>query len=227
LEAHKGLMARTARLVVPGYPHHVTQRGSRKQRVFFEEGDYSAYVTLLAKHKDEAGVDFWGYCLMPNHVHLIAVPSSERGLGWLLRIAHSQYAKFINARNDWQGHLWQARFYSVVMDESHALASLRYVELNPVRAGLCRHAADWPWSSAGAHLTGETDALLTRSALTDSVRNWGAFLSETEDCSQIERLRKLTRTGAPAGGSGFLKELEALTGRVLKRRPVGRPPKTN
>jgi putative transposase len=131
------LVPKFPRLVVPGYPHHVTQRGVRRQQTFFDDTDYRAYIELIKELKLAAGVDIWAYCLMPNHVHLIAVPKAEHGLATLFGTAHHRYAKRVNAIHDWRGHLWQERFYSVVMNESHSLAAMRYVELNPVRAGLC------------------------------------------------------------------------------------------
>ena len=129
-------MARLARLVVPGLPHHVTQRGNRRQQTFFCEEDYAAYVELMADWCKERGVEIWGYCLMPNHVHLIAVPRSEEGLARAVGEAHRRYTRRINFREKWRGYLWQGRFASFVMDEPYLLAAARYVELNPVRAGL-------------------------------------------------------------------------------------------
>ena len=142
-------MARLARLVVPGMPHHVTQRGNRRQQTFFNEGDYAAYLELMGEWCQEKGVQIWSYCLMPNHVHLIAVPSSEDGLRWAIGSAHERYTRRINFREKWRGYLWQGRFASFVMDEPYLLATARYVELNPVRAKLAPSVGAWPWSSAG------------------------------------------------------------------------------
>ena len=150
-------MARLARLVVPGLPHHITQRGNRRQQTFFCDEDYAAYVELMADWCGERGVEIWAYCLMPNHVHLIAVPQSEDGLGRAIGEAHRRYTRRINFREKWRGYLWQGRFASFVMDEPYLLAAARYVEWNPVRAGLAVDAADWPWSSAKAHLSGRDD----------------------------------------------------------------------
>lgn len=111
--AHEGLrMPRMARLVIPGYPHHITQRGCRRQQTFFEPADYRAYMDLVASRKTDAGVDIWGYCLMPNHVHLIAVPLHESSLAKLFRTVHRKYSLQVNAAHDWRGHLWQERFDS-------------------------------------------------------------------------------------------------------------------
>ena len=131
-----GRMARLARIVVPGMPHHITQRGNRRQQTFFNSDDYSVYIDLMAQWCREQGVRIWAYCLMPNHVHLVAVPSSEGGLRRAIGEAHRRYTRRVNFREGWRGHLWQGRFASFVMDESYLLAAARYVELNPV-------APDW------------------------------------------------------------------------------------
>lgn len=154
-------MSRIARIVVPGIPHHVTQRGNRRDPVFFEDGDFRHYIALLSAAAKKARTEVWAYCLMPNHVHLILVPSHEDGLRATLGDAHRRYTRFINARNKWTGHLWQGRFGSVAMDEDHLFHGVRYVSLNPVRANLVRRARDWRWFCVRAHLAGKNDALVT------------------------------------------------------------------
>ena len=136
-------MARLPRLVLPGIPHHVTERGNRRERTFFEDGDYALYLDLLADGAQRAGVAIWSYCLMPNHVHIVAVPSDEDGLRRAFRYVHRHYTGYINARLRVTGHLWQGRFSSVAMDEAHFVTALRYVALNPVRARLVARAEDW------------------------------------------------------------------------------------
>jgi putative transposase len=153
-------MARLARIVVPDHPHHVTQRGNRRQKIFFEDGDYALYRDLLAERAAKAGVAVWATCLMPNHVHLILVPATEDGLALALGETHRRYTGFVNARMRVTDHLFQGRFGSVVLDEPHLVAAARYVALNPVRARLVRRAQDWPWSSARAHLKGRDDGLV-------------------------------------------------------------------
>ncbi len=143
-------MARSARVVIPGLPHHITQRGNRRQQTFFNEGDYAAYLELMTEWCRDQEVEIWSYCLMPNHTHSIAIPSSEDGLRWAIGETHRRYTRRISFREKWRGYLWQARFASFVMDEPYLLAAARYVELNPVRARLVSKAEDWPWSSAGA-----------------------------------------------------------------------------
>ncbi|WP_315832350.1 transposase [Bradyrhizobium prioriisuperbiae] len=135
-------MARLARVVVPGIPHHVTQRGNGRARTFFEDADYALYRDLLAEHCGQAGVEVWAWCLMPNHVHLILVPSDPDGLRRALAALHRRYAGIIHARRKRTGHFWQGRFGAVAMDEAHLAAALRYVSLNPVRARLVARAQE-------------------------------------------------------------------------------------
>ncbi len=153
-------MARVARVVSPGMPHHITQRGNRRMLTFLQESDYEVYVHLMRTWCARHGVAILAYCLMPNHVHLIAVPETVEGLARAVGEGHRRYTCHINQREGWRGYLWQGRFASFVMDQDYFLTAMRYVELNPVRAGLAASPADWPWSSARAHLTGERDPLI-------------------------------------------------------------------
>lgn len=218
-------MVRLARAVVPGLPHYVTQRGNRRQTVFFSDEDYEAYRRLVAEHCAMVGVEIWSYCLMPNHVHLILVPGDETGLQRALGEAHRRYTMRINAREDWRGYLWQGRFASFVMDDSHVLEAARHVELNPVRAGLAKRAKDWPWSSAQAHLAGVDDILVRSAPLLDRVGNWRAFLKDGIEAEMAETLRQHERTGRPLGAAPFIADLEARLGRALAPRKPGRKPK--
>jgi putative transposase len=170
-----------ARVVVPGFPHHVTQRGNRRQRTFFSESDYRVYRTLLAQSCAADGTEVWAYCLMPNHVHLVMVPSTEDGLRSALGEAHRRYTRRVNFREGWRGHLWQERFHSFPMDERHLQAAVRYVELNPVAGGLCARAELWPWSSAGAHLHGRDDDLVRVQPMLDRIGDWRAYLTGNAD----------------------------------------------
>lgn len=214
-------MPRTKRLVVPGFPHHVTQRGARRQRTFFCDDDYREFLAMLERELPRAGVEVWAYCLMPNHVHLVAVPSTGEGLAKLFRVVHRRYACRINCRNDWQGHLWQERFHSVVLNERHLLAAVRYDELNPVRAGLCRRPEDWRWSSARAHICDQPSPIVTHTPVLNGINDWSAFLAVVDE-GAIEAIRKQTRSGRPSGDSRFIEKLEAMTGRRLRRRKPGR-----
>jgi putative transposase len=170
-------MARLARLVIPGLLHHVTQRVNRRQQTFFGDEDYAAYLELMAEWCGEEGVEVWAYCLMPNHVHPIAVPQTELSLRRAIGEAHRRYTRRINFREKWRGYLWQGRFASFVMDEPYLLAATRYVECNPVRAKLVADPAEWPWSSAKAHLSGRDDRLVSVAPMLAMVGDWRSLLN--------------------------------------------------
>ena len=156
---------------------------------------------------------------MPNHVHLIAVPETLDGLGHAIGEAHRRYTCHINLREGWRGYLWQGRFGSFVMDHDHFLATLRYVELNPVRAGLVERPGDWPWSSANAHLTGEAHPLLSDVAdMIDYIGDWEAHLALDIEERDLSALRQHGRTGRPLGSTSFIEELEQTLGRFLQKR---------
>jgi putative transposase len=218
-------MARLARVVAPGLPHHVTQRGNRRQQTFFSDDDYATYKALLAEHCAAARVAVWAYCLMPNHVHLILVPPEPDALRAALGEAHRRYTRHVNSRAGWRGFLWQGRFASCPMDEAHLLSAARYVERNPVRAKLARRPRDWRWSSARAHLDGADDGLVRAAPLLDLVGDWRAFLRETpDDTARFDALRAGERTGRPVGSDDFVAGLERELGRPLARRRAGRKP---
>jgi putative transposase len=217
-------MARMARVVAAGVPHHVTQRGNRRQKVFFSDADYETYRELLAEGCRKAGVSVWAYCLMPNHVHLILLPSDPQGLRAALAETHRRYTREVNFRKGWRGYLWQGRFASFPMDEDYLLACARYVELNPVRARLVEAARDWRWSSARAHLAGRDDGLVTTAALLDRAGSWKAFLREGLDPAARDAIRASERTGRPLGAQGFIRKLEKRLHRTLARRKPGPKP---
>jgi putative transposase len=218
-------MARLSRVVVPGVPHHITQRGNRRQETFFCEADYEAYTELLSEWSKRCGVGIWAYCLMPNHIHLIAVPNSEDGLRRGIGEAHRRYSRRINFRQGWRGHLWQGRFASYPMDDIYLMKAVRYIELNPVRAKLCRVPWRWKWSSAASHVLGKGDRLVDVSVLQEYVDDWRSFLAEGLDGNDVELLRRHERTGRPLGGSGFVERLERMLGRVLRKNKPGRKAK--
>ena len=217
-------MPRFPRLVVPGYPHHVTQRGVRRQPTFFDDLDYKSYLGLAVELKKDHAIEFWAYCLMPNHIHAVVVPRDSDCLSKYFAILHRRYAWKTNRRHDWIGHLWQKRFFSVVMDEPHTVAALRYVEQNPVRAGLCESAEDWPWSSTRGNLGLSDDPLIVREATKALVHDWKNHLSWCGDPT-IKEIRKQTSTGRPEGNSQFLDQIERLTGRRVRKRRAGRKQK--
>ncbi|MGD0335236.1 MAG: transposase [Xanthobacteraceae bacterium] len=216
-------MARLARIVVPGLPHHVTQRGNRRQKIFFEDGDYALYRDLLAERCRKAGVAVWSYCLMPNHVHLILVPDTANGLALALGETHRRYTGFVNARLRVTGHLFHGRFGSVALDEPHLIAAARYVALNPLRARLVRRARDWPWSSVRAHLRGRDDELVSVAPLLDRAAGRFADLLETGPTpEELTAIRAAETIGRPLGSPKFLDRLEAKLGRPLRPGRRGR-----
>jgi putative transposase len=217
-------MARPIRLTVPDHPHHVTHRGNNRQRTFFGEHDYRLYTRYLAEACAASATSVWAWCLMPNHVHLVLVPSAESGLSAALHRTQGRYTRAVNAREKWVGQLWQGRFASFVMDERHLLACARYVELNPVRAGIVARAADWPWSSARAHLGGPADALTDPRPLLERWPDWRSVLEAGEDEAAQRAIRARERSGRPLGSDSFLAGLETVTGLRLLPRRRGRPP---
>jgi len=215
-------MARLARAVAPGIPHHVTQRGNRRQQAFFNDQDYQSYMALMSEWCKKHQVDIWAYCLMPNHVHLIVVPETKDGLNLAIGEAHRRYTKQINMREGWLGHLWQGRFSSFIMEESYLLACTKYIELNPVRAGLVKRPEDWRWSSAGPHMEMKDDILVRTKPLQEIVNEpWGKFLESDAPQRDMELLRKHERTGRPLGGDSFIEKMEILLRRRLKPRKPG------
>lgn len=214
-------MARMARLVVPGQPHHVTQRGVRGLKTFDNDDDYAAYLALLAESSAEAGTAVWAYCLMPTHVHLILVPADADGLRAALADAHRRYTRRINLRQGVTGHLWQERFHSFPMDEAHLAAAARYIELNPVRAELVRSPEMWRWSSAGAHLSGRDDAVVKVAPLLDRISDWRTFLAGGMPETEERLIDQHLSTGRPLGSAQWLEQVAASTGRDLRRRKPG------
>ena len=219
-------MPRSTRVVVPGLPHHITQRGNRRATTFHDSRDRQIYMRLLGEYAERYGFVIWAYALMTNHVHLVGVPEDERSLSSMMRDAHSAYAFYFNRSYNVVGHLWQGRFYSSVLDWGHALNAVRYVELNPVRAGMTEHAEDYDWSSAAAHCGLRNDPLLV-----DDVppgiwpMDWSAWLAEGIPGDQIIHIRKRTFSGSPSGPESFVREIENRLGRPIRARKRGRPKK--
>jgi len=171
---------------------------------------------------DKWGVEIWAYCLMPNHVHLIAVPEREDSLARGIGEAHRRYTRMINFRENWRGHLWQERFRSFPMDDQYLLVAVRYVEMNPVRAGLAREAWDYEWSSASAHINGRDDGLVEVSGLREVIgSDWKEFLSAGLKDDELDVLRLHGRTGRPLGTESFVRKLERELSRVLRPRKPG------
>lgn len=219
-------MARLPRIVLPGIPHHVTQRGNRRERTFFEDSDFALYLDLLAEAADRAQVEVWSYCLMPNHVHIIATPADPDGLARTFRRLHREYTGFINARMRVTGHLWQGRYGSVAMDEAHFVSALRYVALNPVRARLVDRAQDWEWSSTRALISGKDDHVVKVAPALERVGNFAAFLGQPfDETLSYAALRKAESVGRPVGSPEWLADMEARTGLTLAPQKRGPKPK--
>jgi putative transposase len=215
-----------ARLVIPGIPHHVTQRGNGRAPTFFSDDDYALYRDLLAEHCAAAGVEVWAWVLMPNHVHLILTPSHEDGLRAALSRTHRRYAGHIHAREKRTGHFWQGRFGCVAMDEAHLAAAIVYVALNPVRARLVERAQDWRWSSVHAHLGAPAGDGITKTApVAERFPDLADRIAAGEDEAMSARLRRAEQIGRPVGDAAFIAALERRTGRSLAPTPPGPKPK--
>jgi putative transposase len=218
-------MARLPRVVITGVPHHVTQRGNAQQVIFTRQADRAAYLDLLQHYAGLYGLTLLGYCLMSNHVHLISVPQGADSLAQALKHAHGRYAAYWNARHCSSGHVWQGRFYSCPLDERHLWMGLRYVELNPVRAGMVAVPEQWPWSSASAHcdVTSAVPWLeMERWRKRWSAAEWKQYLGSAEACSDVSALRQFTHSGRPLGSEEFVAGLEQSTARSLAPRRAGR-----
>ena len=207
--------------MAPGVPHHVTQRGNRRQQTFFCEEDYKAYLHLLAQWCSRWKVEVWAYCLMPNHVHLIAVPPSKEALTRTVAEAHRRYTSRVNLREGWTGHLWQGRFSSFPLSDAHLYTAVRYVELNPVRAGLVKEPWQYPWSSAAAHLAGCNDRLVRVGPLLKMFGDWREYLTRDIPEEDVQVLRRHERTGRPLGDDTFVAGLEEALGQDLRLRKRG------
>ena len=218
-------MARIARIVAPGIPHHITQRGNRRLETFWEAADYREYLYLMAEWCNRCKVQIWSYCLMPNHVHLIGVPETEDGLRRAIGEAHRRYTRYINFQKGWKGHLWQGRFSSCPMDEKHLVATARYIALNPVKADLVKRPEQYPWSSTNAHLQAEDDILVKVAPLSELIGNWRELLGSDLTEKEYDMIRRHERTGRPMGDEVFLNSLEKMMGRVLRKQKPG--PKNN
>jgi putative transposase len=218
-------MARLARIVLPHIPHHVTQRGNGRARTFFGDADYRRYRDLLAEHCRRYGIGIWGWCLMPNHVHLILTPSDKDGLRAALSRVHRMYAGHVHAREQRTGHFWQGRFGCVAMDEAHLVAAMAYVALNPVRARLVEKAGDWPWSSIHAYgYPAEGDGVTQVEAVKPYLEAAMRIITAGEEDARFDALRRSETIGRPIGTDDFLRHAEKEVGRTLKSGKRGRKP---
>jgi putative transposase len=229
-------MARFARVVLPGVAHHVSQRGNRQLPVFFSDDDRRLYCQLLLDGCARADVVCLAWCLMDNHVHLILVPRTADGLRAALGEAHRRYTRHVNLREGWRGHLFQARFASYPMDDAHLLTAIRYVENNPVAAGLVRHAEHWRWSSAHSRVAGWRggDDVLTDLSRADlAIADWGAMLRhgweagvlDADGQALADAIEARLRTGRPLAAAEWIAGIEKSSGRTLAPQKRGPKPK--
>jgi len=217
-------MARISRVVASGYPHHVTQRGVRSIPIFHTDSDRRAYLDFMAEELSRFGVDVLAWCLMTNHTHLIVVPNDAAVLARAIGEAHRRYTRMKNFSDGVRGYLFQGRFGSCVLDERHLLAAARYVELNPVNAGMVKEAMDYPWSSARFHLgVSQGDVLVKDKSLLGLVQNWAEYLNVRDEPAIQTTLLRGIRTGRPTGSDQFVNLIEKITGRDLRVRQAGRP----
>ncbi|OIO02898.1 MAG: hypothetical protein AUJ51_05650 [Elusimicrobia bacterium CG1_02_56_21] len=214
-------MPRLARVVLPGVPHHVTQRGVRSMQIFQHDADRLEYLRLLKTNAEKYGIRFMAYCLMTNHVHLVAIPESKDSLARAIGEAHKAYTRAMNLRLGVRGYLFQGRFFSCPMDDRHAMAAAAYAERNPVRAGMVDCPWKYLWSSAGFHigLSGR-DLLVEPGVLVAGAEEWRKFLKQDPD--GLDDMRAHFRTGRVLGAPEFEIEAERITGRRLRPLPAGR-----
>ena len=220
-------MPRRARLVVTGMPHHVTQRGNYRQNVFESRRDYQRYCYWASQYALNYQVEILAYCLMTNHVHFIVVPHATDGLARFFNATHMRYSQYKNENHKRRGHLWQGRFYSSVLDGVHLLRAVRYVEQNPVRAGIVKKPGDYVWSSAREHLGVERAPVLKAAGAHKMLNigkkeDWNIFLGQ-EDYQMADLMRQKTQKGGVIGTDEFIERLEARMGIMLKDRKAGRP----
>jgi REP-associated tyrosine transposase len=216
-------MARIARVVVPGLAYHVTHRGNRRQNVFLDPEDRRLYKQWLLEYSKRYDLEIWSYCLMTNHVHHLVVGRRSDSLALGMGRTHGRFAQWQNRRNGWSGHLWANRYYSTPLDAEHVWAAVRYIEQNPVRAGLVERAELYEWSSARSHATGLPDPLLSPSRpFPGDVKSWSDWLADDPNPEKLEAVRKNTWSGRPTGSDDFVRELEARLQRDLKAPQMGR-----
>jgi len=219
-------MARLARSTVIGYPHQVTQRGNYEQTVFEQECDFQRYLGWLRDCADRYHVEVWAYCLMPNHVHFVCVPKTEGALARTFNTLHMRYAQYFHSKKRVTGHLWKGRFLSCILDDRSVFEEVRFIETNPIRAGLVDRAEDYLWSSARHHVLGVPDPVMRDACfLNREVRDWRTYLADRGDEPVLRRTWQSLKTGRPAGDETFVHGLEAIVGHRLMALPRGRPRK--
>lgn len=225
-------MQHTARDDIPKLPCHITQRGSYRYNVFRDDEDRLKYLSWIDEYSKKYRLFVFAYCLMDNHVHFIATPQKEDTLAGVLGIAHIRYSQYINKKKKASGSLWQGRFHSCTLNNSHLMAAIRYVEKNPVRAGIVKNAWEWKWSSAATHI-GEANQMIHLEDITNlidvSAESWKQYLDSDENEKDINDIRKHTLSGIPLGTAVSFnvksdkkvdRLVSVLSGDKLKKRTV-------
>jgi len=219
-------MPRAARVVAVGLPHHITQRGNHGIDVFYSADDRQRYLLWLGEYARLHALRIWAYCLMANHRHVVAVPGEPDSLARALRPLQMRHAQRINRDHHWSGHLWQSRYFSCPLDDDHLWAAVRYVERNPVRAGLTARAENYDWSSAPAHCRMRNDPVLSPDLpMLAAVTDWAEWLEEPEDADAVVQLKHCTLKGLPCGDDAFIDRVGRFTGARVREGRSGRPRK--
>lgn len=223
-------MPRIARVVAVGFPHHITQRGNYRKPIFIDDDDRRKYLSFLQLESQRHGLEILGFCLMPNHIHVIGLPKAPQSMAQVFKYVNMKYAQYFHRRTQaGAGHLWQGRFFSCVMDESYLVACARYIERNPVRARMVQRPSDWPWSSARIHSGLDSHDPLGIMKLFEyvsvSMEHWREFIEAKDHPAEVEVIKEHTIKGRPLGNSSFIGALEEKLGRILKPGKRGRPRK--
>lgn len=220
-------MPRISRAIAIGYPHHVVQRGNNREDIFFAAQDRRQYLDLLVKFAEKWNVTILAYCLMSNHVHLLVRPKDEASLSKMMQGLTLCYTQYINRTRNRTGRLWESRYHSSIIDkETYLWAVARYIEQNPVRAGMAEHAEEYPYSSAKAHVKGTDDGIVSEELFDKAQRaDYKKMLRTGLDEEALAQVRRATRTGLPLGSESFIRRMGKLLERELSRRPRGRPKK--
>lgn len=226
------VMPRTGRVVLPGFPHHVVQRGHNRQVVFAHKNDYSYYLDSLVDWKEEYGIRLYGYCLMTNHVHLIIEPETESAMGQFMKRLAGRQTRYVNRQKARSGTLWEGRYKSSPIDtDNYLLACCRYVDLNPVRAQIVSRPENFYWSSYRERIGLDTQVKILDNApdavekLPETLSNhktYARYVSAPSSSAEIELIREALKRGQLTGGSHFIDEVEGIIGRRIERRGPGR-----
>lgn len=220
-------MPRIARIIAPHYPHHITQRGNNRTDVFFDDEDKTTYLSLLTDYCEKWTVEIWAYCLMTNHLHILAVPAEEGSLSQCIGRTNLLYTQHVNRKYNRSGRLWQNRFFSTIVDtESYLWAVARYIEQNPVKSKLAKRPENYPWSSCRVNITGQSDGLVTgKKWLDEKDREAYKIFLMQQDPVMDQKIRMNTSTGRPLGSEDFIGGLESKLCRKILPGKAGRPRK--